>query len=411
MARIIPIQALQIGQLAASNHHDSDGLRFTGLPPLALYIHLPWCEKKCPYCDFNSHEISVSGLDAAAQEHYVDALLTDLEIALPLIWGRPVHSIFIGGGTPSLFSGAAIDRLLAGVRARVRLDADAEITIEANPSSAEAARFSAYAAAGINRVSLGIQSFEDAKLNALGRIHGRAEALAAVEVARRAIPNFNLDLMYALPGQTVVQAQADIDQAIALNPSHISAYQLTMEANTWFARHPPPALPSDDLTIDIEDAVHAALAQAGYQRYEVSAFARTPAQRCRHNLNYWQFGDYLGIGAGAHGKLTFHDRVLRQVRYKQPRAYLEGIAAAQAVQQQTTISAAELPFEFMLNALRLNEGFTLAMFTERTSLPLLTILPKLGLAEQKGLIVRDHQHLNITPLGQRFLNDLQQIFL
>jgi putative oxygen-independent coproporphyrinogen III oxidase len=392
----------------------TDVLEFSALPPLALYIHLPWCVKKCPYCDFNSHEIkqaaSNKGLLESAQQGYVDALLKDLEIALPLIWGRPVHSIFIGGGTPSLFSGEAIDQLLAGVRARVRLDPDAEITLEANPGTVEAKRFEAYARAGVNRISLGVQSFNEEKLKALGRIHGRQEAIEAAQIARSTVKNFNIDLMYALPEQNVEKALADVTQALALQPTHLSAYQLTLEPNTLFHRY-PPQLPDDDTAIDIEQAVQAALASAGFLQYEVSAFALGEKHRCWHNLNYWQFGDYLGIGAGAHGKLTFHDKVLRQVRFKQPAAYLQAIAAGNPVQEEHRVSAEQLPFEFMLNALRLNEGFDLALFAERTSLPLTVLLPKLQRAEQRGLITRDHQRLVPTPLGRRFLNDLQQIFL
>ena len=392
----------------------TDILEFSALPPLALYIHLPWCVKKCPYCDFNSHGIkqdaSNEGLLESAQQGYVDALLKDLESALPLIWGRLVHSIFIGGGTPSLFSGEAIDRLLAGVRALVRLDPDAEITLEANPGTVEAKRFEAYARAGVNRISLGVQSFNEAKLKALGRIHGRQEAIEAAQIARSTVRNFNIDLMYALPEQNVEEALADVTQALALQPTHLSAYQLTLEPNTLFHRYPPP-LPDDDTAIDIEQAVQAALASAGFLQYEVSAFAREEQHRCWHNLNYWQFGDYLGIGAGAHGKLTFHDKVLRQVRFKQPAAYLQAIAAGNPVQEEHRVSAEQLPFEFMLNALRLNEGFDLTLFAERTSLPLTVLLPKLQRAEQRGLIKRDHQRLVPTTLGRRFLNDLQQIFL
>lgn len=392
----------------------TDILEFSALPPLALYIHLPWCVKKCPYCDFNSHEIkqaaSNEGLLESAQQGYVDALLKDLESALPLIWGRLVHSIFIGGGTPSLFSGEAIDRLLAGVRARVRLDPDAEITLEANPGTVEAKRFEAYARAGVNRISLGVQSFNEEKLKALGRIHGRQEAIEAAQIARSTVRNFNIDLMYALPEQNVEEALADVTQALALQPTHLSAYQLTLEPNTLFHRY-PPQLPDDDTAIDIEQAVQAALASAGFLQYEVSAFALGEKHRCWHNLNYWQFGDYLGIGAGAHGKLTFHDKVLRQVRFKQPAAYLQAIAAGNPVQEEHRVSAEQLPFEFMLNALRLNEGFDLALFAERTSLPLTVLLPKLQRAEQRGLITRDHQRLVPTTLGRRFLNDLQQIFL
>ncbi len=390
---------------ATPGHAPKQGPRFEALPPLSLYIHLPWCVRKCPYCDFNSHEAGGELPEAA----YVQALLRDLEGALPLIWGRPVHTIFIGGGTPSLFSAQAIDELLAGVRARVRLDADAEITMEANPGTVEADRFRGYAAAGVNRVSLGIQSFDADALKALGRIHGTGEALRAAELAAQHVGNFNIDLMYALPGQTVELALRDVRQALALAPTHLSAYQLTMEPNTLFHRY-PPALPDEDTQVDIEEAVHEALAEAGYLRYETSAFARAGRQ-CRHNLNYWRFGDYLGIGAGAHGKISFPGRVLRQVRFKQPKAYLAAVAQGQPVQEEREVPLADMPFEFMLNALRLTDGFELSSYAERTGDSLAAILQTLDEAQSKGLIVREPNWVKPTALGRRFLNDLQAMFL
>jgi oxygen-independent coproporphyrinogen-3 oxidase len=383
----------------------SQGLALTALPPLTLYVHTPWCVKKCPYCDFNSHELK-GELDDLA---YVDALLTDLESVLPQVWGRRVHAVFIGGGTPSLFSGAAIDKLLAGIRARLLLEADAEITLEANPGTVEAERFAAYAQSGINRISLGVQSFDDAKLKTLGRIHGSDEAHAAIEIAKRTVGNFNIDLMYALPDQTAEQALADLRAAIAHAPPHLSAYQLTLEPNTLFARY-PPNVPDADAAAEIEDAVHAELAAAGYERYEISAFARS-GRRCKHNLNYWHFGDYIGIGAGAHGKLSFHDRVVRTARYKQPKAYLESVARGNAVQEERVLTAQDLPFEFMLNTLRLTGGFDLRLFTERTGLPVTAVLTAMQAAQAKGLLMRDHARAWPTPHGLRFLNDLTELFL
>ncbi|KPF70590.1 coproporphyrinogen III oxidase [beta proteobacterium AAP99] len=379
--------------------------RFEALPPLSLYVHLPWCVRKCPYCDFNSHEAG----GELPEAQYVQALLRDLEHALPLIWGRPVHSIFIGGGTPSLFSAQAIDELLAGVRARVRLDADAEITMEANPGTVEAERFRGYAAAGVNRISIGVQSFDDASLHALGRIHASGDAVRAAELAAQHVGNFNLDLMYALPGQTVDLALRDIEQALALAPTHLSAYQLTLEPNTLFHRY-PPTLPDEDTQIDIEEAVHARLAQAGYQRYETSAFA-LPGRQCRHNLNYWRFGDYVGIGAGAHGKISLPDKVLRQIRYKQPKAYLSAVEQGQPVQEERAVPRSDMPFEFMLNALRLTDGFELSSYAERTGDSMASILDALDAAQSKGLIERDHRWVRPTDLGRRFLNDLQAMFL
>ena len=382
---------------------------FAALPPLALYIHIPWCVRKCPYCDFNSHEARGD----LAETDYVAALTADLEQALPLVWGRRIASVFFGGGTPSLFSAGGIDAILAMVRARVPLAADAEITLEANPGTAEAEKFKGLHAAGVNRLSLGVQSFNPRHLKALGRIHDDREARRAIELALRVFDNVNLDLMYGLPEQGAGEALADIEAALAYLPQHVSAYHLTIEPNTWFHRHPPP-LPDDDTTAAMQDAIESALATAGYEHYETSAFARRGAAgsaRCRHNLNYWLFGDYLGIGAGAHGKLTFPDRVLRQARFRQPKQYMASALAGGAVQQEQEVGAQDIGFEFMMNALRLNEGFATRLFEERTGVPLNMVLPALDEAERRGLIVRDHQRIAPTVRGRRFLNDLLQLFL
>ena len=381
-------------------------LQLPALPPLALYVHLPWCIRKCPYCDFNSHEMAA---DQAPQQAYIDALLADLEQALPLIWGRVVHSIFIGGGTPSLFSPAAIDQLLSGLRARLRLDADAEITLEANPGTFEKDRFRAFSQAGITRLSLGVQSFDDQALKALGRVHDRAQALAAAAEAAQCFETFNLDLMYAWPGQDMARLDADIDQALALQPPHLSIYHLTVEPNTYFAKF-PPALPEEDLAYDMLDRITERTALAGLQRYEVSAYAK-PGHRCWHNLNYWQFGDYLGIGAGAHSKLSFAHRVLRQVRLREPRLYMERAAVGQAVAQEQEVGRSDLPFEFMLNALRLREGFALQDFTDRTGLPPSVLQAALAQGRARGWLESDLHQIRPTARGFDFLNDLQALFL
>jgi oxygen-independent coproporphyrinogen-3 oxidase len=378
---------------------------FAALPPLALYIHIPWCLKKCPYCDFNSHERR----GEIPEARYVDALLADLELALPSIWGRRVHTVFFGGGTPSLFAPESIDRILAGVRARVALAPDAEITLEANPGTFERARFADFKAAGINRLSVGVQSFEPKFLHALGRVHDADEARAAAAAAIEIFGNVNLDLMYALPGQTLADAQSDLDEALQFSPPHLSFYHLTIEPNTLFHRY-PPALPDDETAADIEDAIAATLGAAGYLHYETSAYAR-PGHECRHNVNYWRFGDYLGIGAGAHSKLSFQQRVVRQVRHKQPQQYIEEAERGSPLAEDRTVERNEIGFEFMLNALRLTEGVPVALFAERTGFPLTLVQKALDEAERRGLIVRDHQHIRPTPLGQRFLNDLQAIFL
>jgi oxygen-independent coproporphyrinogen-3 oxidase len=381
------------------------GPRFAALPPLSLYVHIPWCIRKCPYCDFNSH----AAPDELPEAAYVDALIADLETALPGVWGRKVGTVFIGGGTPSLFSAAAVERLLSAVRARVPLLPDAEITLEANPGTFERERFADFFAAGVNRLSLGVQSFDDRFLRAIGRVHDAAQARRAVEAALMIFGNVNLDLMFALPGQTVADARADAAAALSFAPPHLSFYHLTLEPNTLFHRYPPP-LPDDEAAADIEDAVVAMLAHAGYVHYETSAHAK-PRFECRHNVNYWRFGDYLGIGAGAHSKLTFSDRVVREVRWKQPTRYLEETARRNPVQERTQVSRGELPFEFMLNALRLAEGVPSALFAERTGLPISVAAHPIAEAVRRGLLDPDPAWLRPTPLGRRFLNDLQALFL
>ena len=378
----------------------------TQLPPLSLYVHFPWCVRKCPYCDFNSHEAR-AGFD---EQGYVDALLADLESALPSVWGRTVHSVFIGGGTPSLMSPQALEQLLAGIRARLRLDPDAEVTLEANPGTFESEKFRAFRAAGVNRLSIGIQSFADDKLTALGRIHDGRQAHSALEIALTHFDNVNLDLMYALPQQTLAQALDDLECALSYGVTHLSAYQLTIEPNTLFHRYLPPALPDDDLSADMQEALEERLAAAGFEHYETSAFAR-PGRQCRHNLNYWRFGDYLGIGAGAHAKISSSERIVREMRYKQPAAYLQEVARGKPAQTRETISRGDLPFEFMMNLLRLTHGFELALFSERTGLPLSAIQRELQQAESQGLITRDLSMIRPTLKGQRFLNDLLTLFL
>ena len=385
-------------------------LQLSSLPPLSLYVHLPWCLKKCPYCDFNSHEIQGAGPGAAVPEQrYIDALMADLEAALPLVWGRTVHSIFIGGGTPSLFSPASIDRLIGDIRARLRLEADCEITLEANPGTFEKDRFRAFRSAGVTRLSVGVQSFNDAHLQSLGRVHDRAQALAAVAEAGEAFETFNLDIMYALPGQTVQELEQDLQTALSLKPPHISIYHLTIEPNTYFAKF-PPAIPEDDLAYAMLDRITEMTGLAGLARYEISAYAQ-PGHECFHNTNYWQFGDYLGIGAGAHSKLSFAHRVVRQVRFRDPRRYMDQALAGQAVAQDEDVKRADLPFEFMLGALRLRDGFALQDFTARTGLPVTVLERGLQQAQSKGLIERDMARVWPTEKGFDFLSDLQEMFL
>jgi putative oxygen-independent coproporphyrinogen III oxidase len=377
-----------------------DRVRLKALPPLALYVHIPWCVRKCPYCDFNSHERS----GELPEKAYVEKLLLDLEGLLPSVWGRRLSSVFIGGGTPSLFSPESIDVVLSGVRARLPLEPGAEITLEANPGTVEAGRFRGFREAGVNRISIGVQSFDDHMLTALGRIHSADEARRAIAAALAAFDNVNIDLMYGLPGQSVDMARADIREAAGAGVPHVSAYQLTIEPNTAFWSKPPP-LPAHDESADMQLAVESVLARVGFEHYETSAFAR-PGMRCRHNLNYWQFGDYLGIGAGAHGKISFPDRITRHERAKQPAMHLQ-----ETVVENRVIVPAELPFEFMLNALRLVEGFPVGLFTERTGLPFTTIQRGLEQGEKRGLLVRDLKHIRPTERGQRFLNELLALFL
>jgi putative oxygen-independent coproporphyrinogen III oxidase len=381
-------------------------LQLAALPPLSLYVHLPWCLKKCPYCDFNSHEMSAGALP---EKRYLDALVADAEASLPLVWGRHIQSIFIGGGTPSLFSPDGIGRLISDLRARYQLAPDCEITLEANPGTFEKERFKAFRAAGVTRLSVGVQSFNDAHLKALGRVHDSAQAMAAVEEAALAFETFNIDLMYALPGQTLEQLEDDVTKAMALMPPHLSIYHLTIEPNTYFAKF-PPVIPPEDTAYTMLDRITEMTGAVGMERYEVSAYAK-PGHRCFHNFNYWQFGDYVGIGAGAHGKLSFPHRVVRQVRYREPRLYMDNALAGNAIAQEEEVARADLPFEYVLNALRLREGFALQDFTARTGLPLSAIEQPLKEAQAKGLIERDFVRVKPTERGFDFLSDLQGLFL
>jgi oxygen-independent coproporphyrinogen-3 oxidase len=383
-------------------------LTLPALPPLSLYVHFPWCVRKCPYCDFNSHEPK-GGVAAIPEREYLDALCLDLETALPLIWGRRIVSVFIGGGTPSLLSAAGLDRLLSEIRARLPLAADCEITLEANPGTVEAQRFASYRASGVNRLSLGIQSFDEAKLKRLGRIHDAAQARAAVEAAQKSFDNLNLDLIVGLPEQDAAQAFADVVQAIAFGTPHLSLYQLTLEPNTVFAKY-PPELPDDDTLAAIQESLEVQTAAAGFVHYEVSAFAQ-PGRECRHNLNYWQFGDYLGIGAGAHSKLSFPHRIVRQARLKQPASYLAAAATHRFLAESVEVRRADIPFEFILNAARLTAGFPAAWWLERAGIPVSQVEPQLDEAERRGLIARSLDRIAPTALGRRFLNDLQMIFI
>lgn len=407
-------------------------LQLGALPPLSVYVHLPWCLKKCPYCDFNSHELAPrlpsvatprggssrtggpgSGPGPALapdqERRYLDALRADLESALPLVWGRRIHSVFIGGGTPSLFSPEGIDRLLADLRARLPLEPGCEVTLEANPGTFERERFRAFRAAGVTRLSVGVQSFDDEALKRIGRVHDGAQARAALEEAASAFETFNLDLMYALPGQDLAALERDLATALSFRPPHLSIYHLTLEPNTLFAAR-PPVLPDDDSASAMLDHLVERLAGDGLQRYEVSAFAR-PGHRCAHNLNYWAFGDYLGLGAGAHGKLSFPHRVVRQVRWREPARYMAEALAGNAMSNEDEVKRGALPFEFMLNALRLREGFELQLYRERTGLPLSSIEPALAEAQRRGLVTRDLVRVVPTAKGFDFLSDLQQLFL
>jgi len=380
-------------------------MQLAQLPPLSLYVHIPWCLRKCPYCDFNSHEQRGDLPEA----QYVDALIADVEASFPKVYGRRLQTIFIGGGTPSLFAPASIDRLLVGIRTRLPVEPDAEVTMEANPGTFEVERFRGYREAGVNRLSLGVQSFDDARLAAIGRVHGADEARRALDAALTIFPTVNADLMYALPGQSPEGALADVREAVERGAPHVSAYHLTLEPDTNFFRF-PPQLPAEDVAADMQEGIEALLAAAGYEHYETSAFAR-PGQRARHNVTYWTFGDYLGIGAGAHGKISFRDRIVREVRERKPLGYLKAALEGDAVWETRDVAEAELPFEFMLNALRLTEGFPVTLFAQRTGLALNAIEPQLAQAERAGLLERDHARIAPTARGQRFLNDLLEVFL
>lgn len=404
-ARVIPIRPVRSVGAAPGT------LNFRAPLPLSLYIHIPWCVRKCPYCDFNSHPLR----GPLPEAEYIAALIADLESALPLIWGRRIVSVFFGGGTPSLLSATGLDTLTSAIRTRLPLVSDAEITLEANPGAVEADKFAAFRDTGIKRLSLGIQSFNPQHLDTLGRIHDAGQARQAAALAARHFDNFNLDLMYGLPGQSLAQALADTEQALTFAPTHLSCYQLSIEPNTAFAAA-PPLLPDPDLCADMQEAIEEKLAGAGFVHYETSAFAR-PECQCRHNLNYWTFGDYLGIGAGAHGKLTLYDgetwEVRRQMRWKQPKQYLSSAAAGKPIQEEFSVGADELPFEFMMNALRLNEGFDAALFEARTAQTLRVVETSLRHAEKNRLLVFNAEPGRITPtrLGQRFLNRLLEMFL
>ena len=375
------------------------------LPPLSLYVHIPWCLRKCPYCDFNSHEKR----GELPEGEYIDALVADVQASFPKVYGRRLQTIFIGGGTPSLFAPASIERLVTAIRTHLPTEPDAEITLEANPGTFEIERFRGFRAAGVNRLSIGAQSFDDARLAAIGRVHGADEARRAVAAALDLFPTVNVDLMYALPGQSPDAAFSDVREAIALGAPHVSAYHLTLEPDTHFARF-PPKLPGEDESADMQEAIEAELAAAGLGHYETSAFAR-PGHRARHNLNYWSFGDYLGIGAGAHGKISFRDRIVRTERERKPLTYTSAANEGRAEQARREVPEAELAFEFMLNALRLVEGFPATLFAERTGLPITSIEAQLAKAESLGLVRRDHARIGPTRKGERFLNDLLEIFL
>lgn len=400
MIPIIPAE-----KLALPSTHQTTISGLQNQLPLSLYIHIPWCVRKCPYCDFNSHE----SRGEIPEQRYVQALIADLEQSVPRIWGRKIKSVFFGGGTPSLFSAESIDTILSQVRALTMLEYDAEITLEANPGTVDVAHFSGYKAAGVNRVSLGVQSFNAHYLNAIGRIHDDKQALKAAELALATFERVNLDVMYGLPNQTLEHALEDAQQAIRLAPQHLSFYHLTLEPNTPFHRT-PPALPDDDLSSEMQENIETLLAEHAYKHYETSAFCQ-PGQEARHNLNYWQFGDYLGIGAGAHSKLSFHDKITRETRLKHPKAYMEKAEQGNAQAEVWSIVQDDLGFEFMMNTLRLLDGVPLALFQQRTGLPLIQIAHAMKKAQKKELLEISHDWIKPTLLGQRFLNELLQIFL
>jgi len=381
---------------------------FTATPPLSLYVHIPWCVRKCPYCDFNSHEAR----DDIPEDRYIQALIADLEQDLPAVWGRTVESLFIGGGTPSLFSARGIEQLLSEIRARIPLKPDAEITLEANPGTVDQARFSGFREAGINRLSMGVQSFQNDLLSAIGRIHDGSEALAAIESARRAgFENINLDLMFGLPAQSTAQALLDLRTAMELQPAHLSWYELTIEPNTWFYRH-PPMRPDDEILWEMQTAGRSLLSEAGYARYEVSAYAQAGRQ-CRHNLNYWQFGDYLGIGAGAHAKISnaATQTITRLSKEKHPQTYIEAANSNDRISTSAELSTDDVILEFAMNSLRLDRGFTRTAFTAATSLPVSIIETQVQSAIEKEWLTENNGAIRATATGQRYLNELLQLWM
>ena len=381
--------------------------QFTTLPPLSLYIHLPWCERKCPYCDFNSHPSPGSGLP---EKHYIEALIADLDSHLPQVWGRTLSTVFIGGGTPSLFSEAGIDKLLSEIRQRLPFNDLTEVTMEANPGTLEQDKLPGFRAAGVTRLSIGVQSFNDGALQRLGRIHDANQARRAIEKTLSAgFRSFNLDLMFGLPDQTATQAREDIDTALGFAPPHLSLYQLTLEPNTAFAKQ-PPSLPDQDQVAAMQTDLHDRIATAGLNHYEVSAFS-TPGNICQHNTNYWQFGDYIGIGAGAHSKISFADKIIRERKIKDPARYLTASRDGDSRAESHVSTPAETVFEFMLNTMRLQNGVPLSLFTAHAGLPLGQLLPGINAARDQRLLAMDHQQLKPTPLGHRFLDDLTELFL
>jgi oxygen-independent coproporphyrinogen-3 oxidase len=398
-----PIQFISKAKQAMSD------VVLTALPPLSLYIHIPWCVRKCPYCDFNSHEISVSTDFSVLESAYVDALIQDVDHTLPQVWGRRVSSIFIGGGTPSVMSAQSIDTILSAVRARLPQVSEIEVTMEANPGTLDTHKLRDFRAAGVTRLSLGVQSFDDGLLGSIGRIHTGKQARVALDTAYQLFDKVNLDLMFALPNQSFAQLQSDVATALAYQPTHLSYYHLTIEPNTFFYQH-PPSVPSDELAIDMQEWIQSELAGQGLRHYEVSAYAQAHHE-CQHNTNYWLFGDYIGIGAGAHGKISSHNQIVRTAKFKHPKRYLEAMQQGSAIETEQILRKADLPFEYMLNALRLRDGATLAQMQTATGLTVADLEPALSTAQTRGLMIQETGVLRVTELGWRFLSDVQALFL
>ena len=382
-------------------------IQLSALPPLSLYVHIPWCVRKCPYCDFNSHELNE--LTPELERHYIQALIADLDLSLPTVWGRRLSSIFIGGGTPSVLSVQSVDELLCAIRARLPFISEIEITMEANPGTLDTEKLKGFRDAGVTRLSLGVQSFNDTHLSAIGRIHSARQAHQALDTAYTLFPRVNLDLMFALPEQTLHELRQDIQTALTYHPTHLSYYHLTLEPNTYFHHH-RPNIPDDELALDMQECLQSELAQAGLRHYEVSAYAQS-GHECQHNTNYWLFGDYIGIGAGAHGKISQHDRIVRSAKFKHPMRYVQAMQSGNACETEQVLTRTQLPFEYMLNALRLRDGTTLAQMHIATGMNLTDLQPHLSQLQQRGLMVTDTGILRVTELGWRFLSDVQAQFL